>query len=282
MQKISNIKSHFLQSLHHLEDEVEPLFYYALNVIHQIKRSDLILNPDLLTTNMQEKTWHLLIEHLKINKPIQYFFGSQNFYGIDFFVNDHTLIPRPETEELVDWIIKNHLNQNIKILDIGTGSGCIAISLAKFLPDAKVSAIDISLDAIEIAKKNALSHQVEVEFIHQDILQAKILSQTYDIIVSNPPYIRQLEKAEIKPNVLDNEPHQALFVSDHDPLIFYRKILELAKVSLTNNGVVYFEINQYLANDMLTLAKTFLYSNIELKRDFKGNFRMMRVKPPRP
>lgn len=269
------IKEDFFSSLQHLDDEVEPLFYYALESIEGLKRSDFILNPNIEVDNQKAIVWQNLITHLKQNKPIQYFFGTQNFYGLDFFVNEHTLIPRPETEELVDWIIQNHQNQKLKILDIGTGSGCIAITLAKHLPKSNVFAMDISKQALVMAKKNASNFDVKVDFIQKDILSIEDLADDFDVIVSNPPYVRNLERKEILPHVLAHEPHQALFVPDDKPLLFYDKILGLAKKQPNNNVRLYFEINQYLGKEMFALFRTYGYKEVTLKKDFKGNDRMI-------
>ena len=193
-------------------------------------------------------------------------------------MNPNVLIPRPETEELVEWILANnppHEDQKLKILDIGTGSGCIAIALAKNLPNAQVFAIDVSPEAIDVAKRNAKLNHVNVTFIQQDILTTESLNEIFDIIVSNPPYVRNLEKHEIKNNVLDNEPHLALFVDDMDALIFYRKIVALAVKNLPENGELYFEINQYLAKETIDLLETNGFSHMELRQDIYGNNRMI-------
>lgn len=212
--------------------------------------------------------------------PIQYLLGKTSFYGLDFEVNENVLIPRPETEELVDWILESQKSKaesrKLKILDIGTGSGCIAVSLAKNLSDAKVFAIDVSEKALATAKKNAEINAVEITFISQNILETQDLGQKFDIIVSNPPYVRHLEKEEIKKNVLDNEPHLALFVEDNDALIFYRKIAELAQKNLSSSGQLYFEINQYLGKEMIELLETMNFKNVELRKDIYGNDRMTR------
>jgi release factor glutamine methyltransferase len=163
----------------------------------------------------------------------------------------------------------------VKILDIGTGTGCIAISLAKNLPDAEVYAMDVSEKALAVAQKNAARNATEVTFLHQSILETDDLLQSFDIIVSNPPYVRNLEKEEIKKNVLEYEPHLALFVEDHDALLFYRKITELAQRNLSDNGQLYFEINQYLGQEMIQLLKDHNFSNIELRKDIYGNDRMI-------
>jgi release factor glutamine methyltransferase len=274
MQTLSLIKTIFINTLQHLEDEVEPLFYYALESIHHLKRSDYLLNPQCVLTNEHIIVWQNLINHLKSDQPIQYFFNSQNFYGLDFFVDQNTLIPRPETEELVAWMILNHQNQTIKIIDIGTGSGCIAITLAKHLPQAQVYALDVSENALEVAKKNAGTHQVDVQFIQKNLLTTDDLAQTFDVIVSNPPYVRLQEKEAMKPNVLNHEPHLALFVPDENPMIFYDKILNLAKKNLAPHGHIYFEINQYLGKNMMELFENNGFQPT-LKKDLKGNDRMM-------
>ena len=207
-----------------------------------------------------------------------------------FEVNENTLIPRPETEELVEWIIESQKSkvksQKFEILDIGTGTGCIPISLKANLPHVNVSAIDVSEKALEVARRNAVSNKVEINFIQTNILEVEDLSQlqtpnfqlptSFDIIVSNPPYVRNLEKEEIKKNVLDYEPHLALFVEDTDALLFYRKIAQLALKNLAPNGLLFFEINQYLGKETVELLKNLGLKNIELKKDIYGNDRMVK------
>ncbi|MEG0852083.1 MAG: peptide chain release factor N(5)-glutamine methyltransferase, partial [Flavobacterium sp.] len=213
------------------------------------------------------------------NEPIQYITQQANFFGYDFKVSPATLIPRPETEELVDWVLTEMKKQPKKkwhVLDIGTGTGCIPITIKKEFPLAIVSAIDISVEALQIAQENAENLQADVTFIQQDILQTEYLD-AYDIIISNPPYVRNLEKAEINENVLQHEPHLALFVDDNDPLIFYRKITQLAYKSLNENGMLFFEINQYLGNEMKEMVSEY-FNSIELKKDFIQNDRMMMLK----
>ncbi len=193
--------------------------------------------------------------------------------------DENVLIPRPETEELVDWIVKLNSKiskkKNLRILEIGTGSGCIAISLAKNIPNSEVFAIDVSVKALAVAEKNSKLNTVSVTFLHKNILETTSLDQKFDIIVSNPPYVRNLEKAEIKPNVLDNEPHLALFVADDDALIFYKKIAELAAANLNPNGQLFFEINQYLGKETLDLLESLGLKNSELRKDIYGNDRMI-------
>jgi release factor glutamine methyltransferase len=284
--KIKEYRSQFIQELTSIygEGEAESFFYLILEEKQQLKRIDLALQPNLVFSEGEIAVWNSILEQLKLEIPIQYLLGKTSFYGLDFEVNENVLIPRPETEELVDWILSNaqkiSKTSSLKILDIGTGSGCIAISLAKNLPNAQVFAIDVSEKALATAKKNAILNEVNVTFIEQNILEVVSLSaveglnQEFDIIVSNPPYVRNLEKEEIKKNVLAHEPHLALFVEDHDALIFYRKIAELAQENLSNSGQLYFEINQYLGKEMIDLLEGMDFKNIELRKDIYGNDRM--------
>ncbi|WP_369752418.1 peptide chain release factor N(5)-glutamine methyltransferase [Flavobacterium sp. WC2409] len=278
--KIKQYRDQFIQALTpiHGEDEAESFFYLILEDKNQLKRIDLALQPDLVFKNEEILVWNSFLEQLKLEIPVQYLLGKTSFYGLDFIVNENVLIPRSETEELVEWIIETQNSklktQKLRILDIGTGSGCIAISLAKNIPDAEVFAIDVSEKALATAKKNAIENNVDVTFIHQNILETEDLGQQFDIIVSNPPYVRNLEKLEIKKNVLDNEPHLALFVDDTDALIFYKKIAELAQKNLTQNGLLFFEINQYLGKEMIDLLQEMTFKNSELRKDIYGNNRM--------
>jgi release factor glutamine methyltransferase len=279
--KIKEYRTHFIQELTPIYDagEAESFFYLILEDKHELKRIDLALNPDLVFSETEIQNWNAILEQLKKEIPVQYILGKTSFYGLYFDVNENVLIPRPETEELVDWILSKNRNveksSNLKILDIGTGSGCIAISLVKNLPNAQVFAIDVSEKALATAQKNAIRNETKVTFIQKDILVTEDLEQQFDIIVSNPPYVRNLEKEEIKKNVLDNEPHLALFVEDNDALIFYRKIAELAQKNLSANGQLYFEINQYLGSEMIDLLQNMNFKNIELRKDIYGNDRMI-------
>lgn len=279
---LKTYKSTFLHELDSLYDkkEIESFFYLVLEKIHHIKRIDLALNPEMEMDKTQLKQWEAIVVELKKQKPIQYILGETEFYGLPFLVNENTLIPRPETEELVEWIIKSTKHEvrdtKLKILDIGTGSGCIPISLKKNLPNAIITAIDVSQEALFTAKSNAQQNNVEVSFIQKNILETLDLEEQFDVIVSNPPYVRNLEKAEIKPNVLEFEPHLALFVDDNDALLFYRKIGELARKNLSENGTLFFEINQYLGKETVALLDNLGFKNIELKKDIYGNNRMIK------
>lgn len=261
-------------------EEIGSFFYILTEDRWQMRRVDVAL---LLEKEVSEKEQLFFVEairRLKNSEPIQYILGTTHFYGLDFSVNKHVLIPRPETEELVDWIIKTFSEkaktQTIKILDIGTGSGCIPISLAKHLKNAEIYALDISKKAIEVASKNAKDNQVQVRFIENDILEIDQLPEMYDCIVSNPPYVRELEKEEMQANVLDNEPHLALFVDNDNPLVFYRKITQLAKQSLKPNGKLFFEINQYLGTETKQMILDYGFEEVVLKKDINGNDRMIR------
>lgn len=279
--RIKQYKSIFFNALSSLYDEkeVESFFYLTLEQFHQIKRIDLALNPEMEMDAQQLLRWEDVVIELQKQKPIQYILGETEFYGLPFLVNENTLIPRPETEELVDLIIAESRQSKVEsVLDIGTGSGCIAISLAKNLDNATVFAIDVSEKALEVAQKNADLNKIEVHFIQKDILETADLEQQFDIIVSNPPYVRMLEKAEIKTNVLDYEPHLALFVDDNDALLFYRKIAQLALKNLKPNGKLYFEINQYLGKETVNLLQELGFKDVRLIKDIYGNDRMISCK----
>ncbi|MBK5208987.1 MAG: peptide chain release factor N(5)-glutamine methyltransferase [Flavobacteriaceae bacterium] len=276
---IQEFKRHFFLELSNLypETEIQSFFNILVEFKLHLSRIQLALEHNFNLDNDDLVFLQNALSKLKYQIPIQYILGETAFYGLQFKVDKNVLIPRPETEELVDWIIQNHKNKNnLKILDIGSGSGCIAISLAKNLPNAEVSAIDISAEALNVAKNNAALNQVNVNFLKADILTISKLPGTFDIIVSNPPYVRELEKTQMQQNVLSNEPHIALFVKNENPLLFYDKIAELTKNHLTENGVLYFEINQYLGSKTVDLLKTKGFINIELKKDIYGVDRMVK------
>ena len=257
--------------------------------MHHFTRVEVALQPNFELSDTEIEKWNSILVQLQQDKPIQYITGEAWFYGLRFEVNENTLIPRPETEELVEWILNSPITQNpslITILDIGTGTGCIPIALKANLSQANVTAIDVSKKALEVAKRNAESNKVEINFIQANILDVEDLlilttpnSQlpaSIDIIVSNPPYVRNIEKLEIKKNVLDYEPHLALFVEDTDALLFYRKIAQLALKSLSPKGLLFFEINQYLGKETVELLQNLGFKNIELKKDMFGNDRMVK------
>ncbi len=269
------------------KDEIDT--FYKLLIAHQLNYSsaDSALNQQKVIPSEKLDFLFDAVDELANEKPIQYIIGETEFYGLSFKVNEDTLIPRPETEELVHWILKeietSNKKSNLRILDIGTGSGCIAITLAKHIPNVDVYAIDVSKNALEMATINAQSNDVAIDFIHANILKTSNLSELisntfhFDIIVSNPPYVRNLEKEEMQANVLQYEPHQALFVKDKNPLLFYDKIAELSVSSLSENGFLFFEINQYLHKETVQLLKEKKYTSIDLKKDLFDNFRMIKA-----
>ncbi|MDR0830600.1 MAG: peptide chain release factor N(5)-glutamine methyltransferase [Prevotellaceae bacterium] len=236
----------------------------------------LLLDNKKLSEKVMQKI-ESAVERLKLNEPIQYVLGQTEFYGLPFITDNRALIPRPETEELVDLILCNcGLDEKpVEILDIGTGSGCIAVTLAQKLKNAQVSAFDISLDALNLAHENAELNNVFVKFYHQNILKITDFEQKFDVIVSNPPYVTEEEKEFIKPNVLDFEPHIALFVSNSEPLIFYDYISKFAKNHLKPNGKLYFEINQNFGKNIVKLLKINGFKNVELKKDISGKDRFV-------
>lgn len=244
-----------------------------------MNRLDFALKPEKVLTSEEKEKFEAAIYRLSQHEPIQYIIGETEFFGLKFKVDKNVLIPRPETEELVQWILddirESSIPSNLKILDIGTGSGCIAISLAKNLPNAEIFALDISEKALKTAKENADLNKVKVKFIQADILNLDSLTGKFDVIVSNPPYVREMEKAEMHRNVLENEPDLALYVKDSDPLIFYGKIAKLAEEGLQKSGNLYFEINQYLANETEEILKNSGFKT-ELKKDIFRNYRMLR------
>ncbi len=262
--------------------EIDSFFFILMEEKLKLQRIDTVLKPDFLITKKSLIDLKTIVKRLQKEEPIQYIIGNTEFYGLPFFVDKNTLIPRPETEELVSWVLNetkvlaNNKTIELSILDIGTGTGCIPISLAKNLTSLNISAIDISPEALLIAKQNAILNKVTIEFIELDILNTESLPQEYDVIISNPPYVRELEKEEIKNNVLKNEPHLALFVADENPLIFYNKIADLAKQQLSKNGMLFFEINQYLGKETVNMLVKKGFKNIQLKKDLFGKDRMIK------
>ncbi|MGH1385230.1 peptide chain release factor N(5)-glutamine methyltransferase [Kordia sp.] len=287
--KLKDIQNIFHKELDEIygKDEVNSFFFMLTEAYFGLERFALALDPDYVITKAQETPMFSALSELKLQKPIQHILGNAHFFGLDFLVNEHTLIPRPETEELVQWILdavkKHTATETLRILDIGTGSGCIPIALKKHLPNAKIYALDISESALKVAQKNAKANEVEIQFEKADVLSLADLNVfnedklSFDIIVSNPPYVRNLEKAEMQKNVLEFEPDSALFVEDDNPLIFYDRIANLAKANLQPNGSLYFEINQYLGKEMIALLKNKEFKNIELRTDIFGVDRMMKA-----
>tara|TARA_R110002050_G_scaffold298890_2_gene463022 strand:- start:12589 stop:13455 length:867 start_codon:yes stop_codon:yes gene_type:complete len=284
--KLKKVKDLFQKELKDMYDkeEIDSFFYMLLESYLGLKRIQLALNPELSYPEKELYPIYDGLKKLKQNIPIQYIIGETEFYGLRFKVNKDVLIPRPETEELVQWIINqqpNSKSNQFNILDIGTGSGCIAISLAKNLQNARVYALDVSEKALKVAKMNAKFNLVDVTFIEANILDpqtwiTELKKMKFDIIVSNPPYVREQEKEQMKANVLNNEPHLALFVENNNPLLFYNAISQFAVNNLSQNGSLYFEINEYLGKQMKQLLNAFNFRMIELKQDIFGKDRMIK------
>lgn len=272
---ISNIK-YELKEFYPM-NEIDSFVYLIFDQLFNYSRTKLLISNDLEISEESNQRVFQIIQELKSYKPIQYILGKTEFYNLPYHVTPDVLIPRPETEELVDWIIKENHGKSIKILDIGTGSGCIAISLAKYIPESIVFAADISNDALSLTKKNSKLNNVDIQIIHLDILKQDIqLSEKFDIIVSNPPYITEKEKVLMHKNVLDFEPELALFVSNENPLIFYKTISDFSLSYLNPGGKIYFEINEAYGEESTLLLQEKMFRDIILKKDINGKNRMLR------
>ncbi len=244
-----------------------------------ISKTKRVLNSGLRLSESEILKIHFAVKQLLNNKPIQYVLNKCYFHGLSFFVDERVLIPRPETEEMVGMILNNSKlgHSNTRVLDIGTGSGCVAVTLKHSFPGVSVWAMDVSEEALDVARKNALDLHVNVNFINDDILSPLKTDQLplFDVIVSNPPYVRLSETTTMKPNVLDYEPALALFVPDDDPLIFYRKIILFSQVKLLQGGFLYFEINRDFADQTMELLCSNGFGNVEVHKDFNGNSRFV-------
>ncbi len=305
---LKDIKAIYHKELdaHYAKEEVTSFFYLLVEHYLGWERFVLTIRPDIVVSKEQEQPFFEALSALRLHRPIQYIIGSTQFMDLDFFLNENVLIPRPETEELVRWVLEDvastspilgnqvtdklevglsaiDLNQNsnageLRLLDIGTGSGCIAVSLAKSLPRAEVHALDVSIAALELAERNAKEHRVDIKFTQADIAHLESLGRPFDIIISNPPYVRELEKAEMHKNVLDYEPALALFVSNEHPLVFYEHIVRFSCKNLIPGGSLYLEINQYLVKETRLLLEKHNFTDIELRKDMFGNDRMLKAK----
>ena len=280
---IKVLRLKFYDALNNLycQSEIDVFFYSLMEYYFHKPKVDVYLNQDQKLDQTSEIIMINALNELTNHKPLQYITSQTEFYGLKFNLSESVLIPRPETEELVEWIIKDHIfiENEFKILDLGTGSGCISVSLARFLKKSRVYAVDLSDKALVQAHENAKLNNVEVIFEVCDILDENLPDhfKNFEVFVSNPPYVRNLEKNEIKQNVMHYEPHMALFVTDNDPLEFYRAILQIATKRLVSGGKLYFEINQYLGIEMMDLVMSFGFYDIELKKDSFGNDRMLRA-----
>jgi release factor glutamine methyltransferase len=279
LKTIKDIRSCITTELRGLypENEIAALTRIIIRTLPGVKKLHQISDPDLQVSSEEAIRILNIISQLKAGIPIQYITGSTEFYNCTILVNEATLIPRPETEELIDLIIRENRNFSGTILDIGTGSGCIAIALAKNLTGAAVTGTDISPEALEVAVKNARLNEVKADFIRDDIFNPERVFETEPgIIVSNPPYVRESEKQYMNRNVLEHEPHTALFVTDSDPLVYYRAILETAEKVLRPGGKIYFEINEAMGNEMTQMLEEFGYNEVKLIPDLNGKARIMK------
>ncbi len=262
--------------------EIRSFLQLAFRHRQNLSSVDFYTKKNLLINNENIAFYENVLMRLEHYEPIQYILGSTEFYGLNFEVNKHVLIPRPETEELVDFILKKEkFDSSHKILDIGTGSGCIAVAMAKNT-SSKVYAVDVSAAALDVAKRNAKTNNIEVFLLQKNILQTDFLLENnnklkFDFIISNPPYVREAEKKMMQKNVLDYEPARALFVADNNPLIFYSAIADFAENSLTENGKIYLEINEFLSNETI---EVFLERNFKTAKsitDLSGKKRFVEV-----
>ena len=260
--------------------ECEALAKWILTDIFGLSAACLYAGKDTDFSESDQLRLADILQRLKSYEPLQYITGNTPFCGLTFKVTPDVLIPRPETGELVCWIAENHLQPGLRVLDIGTGSGCIAVSLGRMLPEAKITGWDISAKALAVAKENALSNGVEADFRQVDILAGSLPEFRADILVSNPPYVTEKEKAEMEPNVLDWEPSLALFVPDDDPLRFYRRIATVGRDILLPGGTLYFEINRMYGQDIVNMLKEAGYISVELKKDLSHNARMIKAVRP--
>ncbi len=279
VQTIRDIRSSVSLELRDLypENEISALTRIIIMTLPGVKKLHQTYNQDFHVSTEDVSRIYNIISQLKAGRPIQYITGSTEFYNCTILVNEATLIPRQETEELADLIIRENKNFSGSILDIGTGSGCIAIALAKNLAGACVTGTDISQEALEIALKNGELNKVKADFIRDDIFNPeRIFKIEAGIIVSNPPYVRESEKQYMNRNVLEHEPHTALFVSDSDPLVYYRAILESAERVLKSGGKIYFEINEAMGNELVHMLEGFRYHEIKLVQDLNGKERIIK------
>lgn len=283
---LSQIKDLFIKELSKLYDEQESTAILKIAVEEQ----GTAYNSLSCVSEESEIKLKEVLEQLKLGKPIQYILGYADFYRLKFFVNNHVLIPRPETEELVELLLReplintseslhdgHRINDKVKIIDFGTGSGCIAIAIKKNMSEAEVFAVDVSPEALLVAQKNADQNQVKVNFLKDDALNLDSSQYAkFDIIVSNPPYIASEERESMHINVVNFEPHVALFVENHNPLIFYDKISDFGLTNLSKNGKIFFEINQNLAEETKDLLNKKGYQT-ELIKDINNNYRFIKA-----
>ena len=280
---LKEIKTIFQNELAALypKEEIDAFFYAMVEHYLGVQRFVLVVTPNITLTKEEEQPLFEGLTRLRSEEPIQYILGEAHFRDLILKVNAAVLIPRPETEELVAWVVQewgNREDASPVLLDIGTGSGCIAIALAKALPSAKVYALDVSKKALEVAVENAMLNEVEITFILADILAFDAVPDAaFDIIISNPPYVRRSERPQIRNNVKKYEPEQALFVSDEHPLLYYKAIARFAHEHLKKEGSLFLEINQYLGKETKAFLEEHYFTKVELKKDIFGRDRMLKA-----
>ena len=277
--KLREFKSYFNEELKSYPLTERKLFLQRIcEYFLDLKPHELVLSYETDLSSTAVNSLKLAMNRLKNKEPLQYILGTSYFFGLEFSVDPCVLIPRPETEELVAWILTHFKkNEAPKILDLGTGSGCIAVALAKQLPNARVYAMDASPEALKLAKTNAKNNEVEVKFFHGNMLEWTPLEQSFDLIVSNPPYVLNSEQSKMASNVLDYEPHLALFVDDNDPLIFYKALRKIALQNLHSKGFCFMEINEAYGPDTQLLFGGIDFRETALKKDTFGKDRMLKT-----
>ena len=278
---LNEFRNHFTSSLtdHYPKSEIATFYSRLTDFYFQWPPTFTVLNPEYQPNKEELMKLSLALDKLKKLRPLQYIINESYFYGRSFYVNEQVLIPRPETEELVKWVLSDFedVKDCYNVLELGTGSGCIAISLAKEQSKFCIQALDISETALDIAKKNALHHHAEIDFIHQDMTSIEVWSKSINVVISNPPYIEPDEKKEMLPNVLEYEPHLALFTPKREPLYYYKKIIAIAQSSLNSNGSLYLEINPKFKEDLITYIKRKTFKDIEVRNDIFGKNRMLKA-----
>lgn len=278
MKEIIQYIEHELESLYQ-KSEVKAFERLILEHVCGLSYTQQILMRDEVLNDNQKYKIRNIVERLKTFEPVQYILGETVFSDLRLLVNPAVLIPRPETEELVQWVAETRVQGKPLFLDVGTGSGCIALAISKLFPEAKVQAVDVSEEALDVARNNAVLNNLNVDFFIADILNWEHYDwKMYDAIVSNPPYVRESEKGRMEANVLKYEPADALFVSDSNPLIYYRRITELAVRFLNHNGWLFFEINESLGNEMKALVRHYGFSRVDVRKDLSGKDRMLRCR----
>jgi len=276
---LSDILGEFRTELRDMypENEIRNIGYLVAEQLLNYSKIDFHLkDKEPISPEIAEK-FKRILSRLKNWEPVQYIVGAAEFYGLPFRVDRRVLIPRPETEELAEWIIRENSGKPVRILDLGTGSGCIAVTLAKNLPQARVSACDISEDALALAGVNAEINRTSVRFFRLDLLNGNVqMPEKVDVIVSNPPYVKQEEKSLMRRNVLDFEPDHALFVPDENPLVFYRSIALMGRKYLNDGGSLYLEINEQFPAELTRLLENTGYYGIVVRKDMSGKPRMIK------